>query len=41
MKLNEIYDCDAFEKGLDEAREEIKNGDGVKMTVDEMAKYLG
>ena len=41
MKLNEIYDCDAFEKGLDEAREEIKSGKGVRMTVDEMAKHLG
>ena len=41
MELNEIYDCDAFEKGLDEAREEIKAGDGVRMSVEEMAKHLG
>ena len=40
-RINEEYDCEAFEKSLDEAREEIKSGNCFSGSVEEFAKHLG
>jgi len=41
LEIMDEYDCEAFGKSLDEAREEIKSGKGARMTVEELADSLG
>jgi len=41
LEIMDEYDCETFEKSLDEAREEIKSGKGSRMTINELADSLG
>ena len=41
LKKSRKYDCEAFEKSLDEAREEIKSGKGETLTIEELKERLG
>ena len=41
LKKSKKYDCEAFEKNLDEAREEIKSGKCETLTIKELKERLG
>ena len=41
MKINEEYDCDEFGKEIDKRRGRIEAGEGIELSMDELAERLG
>ena len=41
MRINEEYDCEAFGKEIDRRRARIEAGEGIEISMNELAERLG